>query len=876
MADKTSNGASGRSDLDPFAELTRIMGFDPRVPVGAAAEAESKSVQAAKPVSEPAISVKESQPDAEEAALDIDLERELLGALDRHGPAASDAPQAIDIDPPTLETADLADDQPVATGDDLDLHGIEDEISKHVEDFIAVDRAEEPELVASDQPAPEANTVEEVPVEAAELEAPAAFFQPMSEYDAVKEIHPHSPELEDQADGNALTSALADELDLEQSLNDAFADTTPHPRRNAEWEPTPFLSARPQPMAVTNDDRSLADVDMNFDAADAEQAELAATSALEAEYNALLGNIEETGLADTDFDVGPSKQREAEIRTASIVSGGWRKPAAVSQVDDVRQPVAYDHSDRIEEREEGETSAEADLDLDLANALESAVTVESDRVAPEPPVVKSEPITEDPFAALAAMAARYQTGPQENAWREAASKYEAQQPAASEPAQPTVARSYAAPGARPVAPAIETVDVQDNAIALADDLEIPELAYEEPPIDRYDDLDAEFNNLLNEMSTGERRAPTAHTYARSHQQHAYADEQPVRSQPSDQRVRPEPISTHPAYRDEPYHAISDDDFENAMAAFDAEADDEEDFDQPVAPPAEKRPRRGLWLAAVVGGLALIGGISAVALSFGGSGISEIAMVKADGKPVKVRPENPGGSTVPTQGSTVYETVSRSGATDTSAQERLVDTVEEPLDLPSLNNEEVEDDVAAISKDEDRVEPTLESDVAAQETIAVAPRKVRTMVVKSDGTLVPREEPVEPQQPQKPAAAVEDELGTEQITTGATKPSAPATPEPATVAAVPAALEKPATAPVAGGWSIQVSSQPSEDGANKSLKDISRKYAGVIGDRSPNIVKAEVDGKGTMYRVRIPASSRDEAIRLCGDLKAAGGSCFVTK
>jgi hypothetical protein len=35
MADKTSNGVSGRSDLDPFAELTRIMGFDPRVPVEA-------------------------------------------------------------------------------------------------------------------------------------------------------------------------------------------------------------------------------------------------------------------------------------------------------------------------------------------------------------------------------------------------------------------------------------------------------------------------------------------------------------------------------------------------------------------------------------------------------------------------------------------------------------------------------------------------------------------------------------------------------------------------------------------------------------------------------------------------------------------------
>ncbi len=503
------------------------------------------------------------------------------------------------------------------------------------------------------------------------------------------------------------------------------------------------------------------------------------------------------------------------------------------------------------------------------------------------------------------MAARYQTGPQENAWREAASKYEAPRPAAVEAAQPAPTKSYSAPAARPAAPEIETVDVHDGAVALADDLHIPEIGYDEPPVDRYDDLDAEFNSLLNEMSTGERREPQA--YAQPiHRQPAYVEQRSAaRPQPAPQPVRAQPAAAQPAYRDDRpayrderpayhddrpvhqdkhYDAISDQDFERAMAAFEAEADenDDEDFAQPMAPIAEKRPRRGLMLAVIVGGLALIGGISAVALSFGGSGATEIAMVKADNKPVKVRPENPGGSTVPNQDSNVYDTVSRSGATDAPTQERLVNTAEEPLNLPSLDDEEI-DDVAA--KDEDRVEPTPEPEMANQETIAVAPRKVRTMVVKSDGTLVPRDELVTepaaagqqaaPQATAPEATAVEEEPGTEQITTGATRPSAPAAPEPEDVAALPAALEKPA-APAAGGWSVQVSSQPSEDGANKSLKDISRKYASVIGDRGGNVVKAEVDGKGTMYRVRIPAGSRDEAISLCGDLKAAGGSCFVTK
>ena len=150
-----------------------------------------------------------------------------------------------------------------------------------------------------------------------------------------------------------------------------------------------------------------------------------------------------------------------------------------------------------------------------------------------------------------------------------------------------------------------------------------------------------------------------------------------------------------------------------------------------------------------------------------------------------------------------------------------------------------------------------------------------MVVKSDGTLVPREEPA-PEvtgstTPIPAPEAIANDPAPEQITTGATTPDAPAAAE--EVAALQP--ETPA-APPAGSWSVQVSSQPSEEGANKSMKDLARKYAGVIGDRGAHIVKAEVDGKGTMWRVRIPAGSRDEAIGLCGDLKAAGGSCFVTK
>ena len=44
----------------------------------------------------------------------------------------------------------------------------------------------------------------------------------------------------------------------------------------------------------------------------------------------------------------------------------------------------------------------------------------------------------------------------------------------------------------------------------------------------------------------------------------------------------------------------------------------------------------------------------------------------------------------------------------------------------------------------------------------------------------------------------------------------------------------------------------------------------------SVLKADIAGKGTFWRVRVPAQSRDDAIQLCTDYKSAGGNCFVSK
>ena len=55
-----------------------------------------------------------------------------------------------------------------------------------------------------------------------------------------------------------------------------------------------------------------------------------------------------------------------------------------------------------------------------------------------------------------------------------------------------------------------------------------------------------------------------------------------------------------------------------------------------------RQRRGMMIAAIVGGVALLGGVGALALSFGnGEGADVPVVVKADDGPVKVKPGEPG-------------------------------------------------------------------------------------------------------------------------------------------------------------------------------------------------------------------------------------------
>ncbi|MFN3549283.1 MAG: SPOR domain-containing protein [Mesorhizobium sp.] len=559
-------------------------------------------------------------------------------------------------------------------------------------------------------------------------------------------------------------------------------------------------------------------------------------------------------------------------------------------------------------------------------------------------------------------------------------------PAIEEPDVPTGGRDDLA------MPEVDTMEVPTTPYVVADEIDVPELVVEDEvqPSIAPDDIDADFGGGFEDRAETRPAAGSAIAAATPEIWSMVA----ARNSASPQASPPAPVrgadvDDLDAAFDEAVRSWADAENEketvhasaagaamwrNVRPETGALADDD-GFDpdvQPVpaasyrTPPAQRS--RGLVVAAVVAGVAVVGGIGAFMLSIGGDGGGDTpVLVRADQEPVKIKPEQPGGATVPNQDKAVYERFSSGEAASQPSQERLVSTQEEPVnlavrtvpiiaptplidptdaesaeDLPAAFGEPVD---TARPKSEDRVEPIDDFDAAPSDEVAViAPRRVRTMVVRPDGTLVPRED-IEPEtvvaaaEPETPAPLAQAPIRTSEAApapvpasresaASATAPVAESAAEPASapVAAVqeppvravesqtitreqatptrgPVAPARPSDQPVeiignAGGaaagtqvaaaqpapvvaaqsseWAMQIASQPSPEGAQASYADLSRRYGAVLNGRGVNIVKAEIAGKGTYWRVRIPAGSRAEANALCERYKAAGGSCFVSR
>jgi hypothetical protein len=343
---------------------------------------------------------------------------------------------------------------------------------------------------------------------------------------------------------------------------------------------------------------------------------------------------------------------------------------------------------------------------------------------------------------------------------------------------------------------------------------------------------------------------------------------------------------------------------------------------------------------------------------------EPRVIMADKTPIKEVPENPGGKQVPNQDKAVYDKVS--GSVDSNLKQgKLITAEEEPLNVneKTLGEETPVDGNAlpagvevgnapAGAPSDQRLAASPDNAANGQSSGSVlTPRKVKTMIVLPNGTLVAREDNapdtaapgngagVAPSDattlapaatnattPATASAAANGNDAVAAAAAGATVPAdaaattaaeppkepaiiapipkarpadqpvkvvgtvtkqgnvvaqntAPAATAPATStaqAATPPAAAATASSLKAGTYVIQVASLPSQAEAQKSYANISKKFASVIGGHNVDIKAAEVAGKGTYYRVRIVAGTKEQAVALCESYRAAGGSCLVSK
>ncbi len=180
-----------------------------------------------------------------------------------------------------------------------------------------------------------------------------------------------------------------------------------------------------------------------------------------------------------------------------------------------------------------------------------------------------------------------------------------------------------------------------------------------------------------------------------------------------------------------------------------------------------------------------------------------------------------------------------------------------------------------------------------------PRRVRTVMVRPDGTLIdPTASIAKPAAPRVVSAA--RAAPAPEANDAQPIPSAPApriveraAPKPARVearrpAAKPAEsrtrtaaverkprVERATPASRGGGFAVQLAAPASESAARSVAGKMKAQYGSIMGGRSPSVQKAVV-GSRTVYRVRITGLSRGDAGKMCSSLQSRGGKCFVAR
>lgn len=279
-----------------------------------------------------------------------------------------------------------------------------------------------------------------------------------------------------------------------------------------------------------------------------------------------------------------------------------------------------------------------------------------------------------------------------------------------------------------------------------------------------------------------------------------------------------------------------------------------------------------WLGASLSLLLFIAIIS-LSYSLGVRDVEKgaVPIIVSDGTAVKVRPENPGGKQFPYQDMTIYQNlrgkndVGKITLTDepekpaqySPAEKMALDNVVSSQTLISpLQNEDIGQNDGAT---QDVSMPAITPKPQA-ETIQ-APKLSETMLPKTQDVIVPKAKITPSLQPK-----AEDTIT--QIIRDNTKDKK------TDVAVLEVKKPEPHVTAGQSGAFLQVGAYRSEAEALKAWQKISGAMGGILGTSSHRIVKADLQEKGTYYRLRVgPYDEKAQAVSVCEKLKARSQGCM---
>jgi cell division septation protein DedD len=294
----------------------------------------------------------------------------------------------------------------------------------------------------------------------------------------------------------------------------------------------------------------------------------------------------------------------------------------------------------------------------------------------------------------------------------------------------------------------------------------------------------------------------------------------------------------------------------------------DDNDRPGPPPVMSaepgRSSKGLTLFIAAFALVSFGGIVWYAYDQGRrTGSEETApLIRADAAPVRVRPEKPGGLSVPHQDKLIFEKLTEGGSKSSRPVEQLLPRPEQPLPAP----------VAAPSTQTETVPPA---------------RKPRTVAERAA--------------PKAPPAAVSS---TTSNTSGAPRKLVPPARSTSTIPAAPkpervpdppvAAKKKPTPAPKAkappktsgtkktvqpvpnGRYRIQIAAFKDESAARTAWERVKKANKAELGALGLTIERINITGKGTFHRVQGGPLDEARAREICRILDTRKQACIVVR